>query len=137
MTDKKRGFAAMDPEKQRQIASKGGKAVHEKGTGHEFTADEARVAGKAGGIATSKNREHMRTIGRKGGEAISSDRAYMAQLGRKGGAKVGANREHMAEIGRRGWQGLGEARSAFAQRSFLQLFFENAQGDEEPAGGLQ
>jgi len=44
-----RGFAGMDPEKQREIASEGGKASHEKGTGHEFTSDEAREAGKKGG----------------------------------------------------------------------------------------
>jgi hypothetical protein len=41
-----RGFAAMDEEKQRQIASKGGKASHEKGTGHEFTSEEAREAAR-------------------------------------------------------------------------------------------
>ncbi len=39
-----RGFASMDEEKQREIASKGGKAAHEKGTAHEFTSDEAREA---------------------------------------------------------------------------------------------
>lgn len=48
---KKRGFAAMDPNKVREIASKGGKAAHAAGTAHQFTADEARVAGKKGGIA--------------------------------------------------------------------------------------
>jgi general stress protein YciG len=40
-----RGFASMDPERQREIASEGGKAAHEKGTAHEFTSDEARKAG--------------------------------------------------------------------------------------------
>jgi general stress protein YciG len=40
-----RGFASMDPERQRAIASKGGKAAHEKGTAHEFTSEEARRAG--------------------------------------------------------------------------------------------
>ena len=44
-----RGFGSMDPEKQREIASKGGKASHEKGTAHEFTSEEAREAGKKGG----------------------------------------------------------------------------------------
>ena len=44
-----RGFASMDEEKQKEIASKGGKASHEKGTGHEFTPEEAREAGKKGG----------------------------------------------------------------------------------------
>ena len=41
-----RGFASMDPERQRQIASEGGKAAHEKGTAHEFTSEEAREAGR-------------------------------------------------------------------------------------------
>ena len=102
-----RGFAAMDEAKQRQIASKGGKAAHEKGTAHEFTPDEARMAGKKGGEAVSRNRQHMAEIGRKGGERVSQDREHMAQIGRKGGEAVSGDREHMAEIGRKG----GEARS--------------------------
>ncbi len=65
----KRGFAAMDATKQREIASKGGKAAHEKGTAHEFTPEEAREAGRKGGEAVSQNREHMAAIGRKGGES--------------------------------------------------------------------
>ena len=44
-----RGFAGMDPEEQRRIASEGGKASHEKGTGHEWDSKEAREAGKKGG----------------------------------------------------------------------------------------
>jgi uncharacterized protein len=44
-----KGFASMDPEKQRKIASKGGKAAHRKGTAHEFTSEEAREAGRKGG----------------------------------------------------------------------------------------
>jgi general stress protein YciG len=64
-----RGFASMDPEKQKEIASKGGKAAHERGTAHEFTSEEAREAGRKGGEAVSKNRQHMSEIGRKGGEA--------------------------------------------------------------------
>jgi len=64
-----RGFAAMDDEKQREIASKGGKAAHEKGTAHEFDSEEAREAGRKGGEAVSKDREHMSDIGRKGGHS--------------------------------------------------------------------
>ena len=45
----RRGFASMSAEKQREIASKGGRAAHEKGTAHEWTADEARAAGRKGG----------------------------------------------------------------------------------------
>jgi len=58
----------MDPEKQRAIASKGGKAAHAKGTAHEFTPEEAREAGRKGGMVVSQNREHMAAIGREGGK---------------------------------------------------------------------
>src|SRR5947207_563571 len=81
----KRGFASMDDKKQREIASKGGKASHEKGTAHEFDSEEARAAGRKGGEAVSRNREHMAEIGRKGGEAVSRDREHMAEIGREGG----------------------------------------------------
>jgi hypothetical protein len=64
-----RGFAAMSPEKQREIARKGGKAAHERGTAHEFTPEEARVAGRKGGEIVSRNREHMAAIGREGGKS--------------------------------------------------------------------
>lgn len=82
----KRGFAAMSPEKQKSIASQGGKAAHAAGTAHEFTSEEAREAGKKGGESVSKDREHMAEIGRKGGQAVSQDRSHMANIGRKGGA---------------------------------------------------
>jgi len=65
----KRGFASMDPSKQREIASKGGRAAHAKGTAHEFTSDEARVAGRKGGEAVSRDRAHMSAIGREGGHS--------------------------------------------------------------------
>ncbi len=45
----RRGFASMSREKQRAIASKGGKAAHAKGTAHRFTTEEAREAGRKGG----------------------------------------------------------------------------------------
>ncbi|HEY3876552.1 MAG TPA: KGG domain-containing protein [Candidatus Kapabacteria bacterium] len=45
----KRGFASMDGEKQRTIASKGGRAAHAKGTAHEWSSEEARAAGRKGG----------------------------------------------------------------------------------------
>lgn len=70
-----RGFASMDRGKQREIASKGGKAAHAKGTAHEFDSDEARNAGRKGGQAVSRNREHMAMIGRRGGEARGHSRA--------------------------------------------------------------
>lgn len=68
----KRGFAAMNEEQQRQIASKGGQAAHQKGTAHEFDSEEARRAGQKGGETVSRDREHMAEIGRKGGESRQS-----------------------------------------------------------------
>ncbi len=50
-----RGFASMDPQRQREIASQGGRAAHEKGTAHEFSSEEAREAGRKGGQARSQN----------------------------------------------------------------------------------
>jgi len=50
-----RGFAAMDPERQRAIASEGGKAAHQSGNAHEFTSEEAREAGRKGGQASGGN----------------------------------------------------------------------------------
>ncbi len=52
----KRGFASMDPEKQREIASKGGHAAQEKGTAHHFSSEEARAAGHKGGTASQAKR---------------------------------------------------------------------------------
>jgi general stress protein YciG len=97
-----RGFAAMDPEKRRSIASKGGKAAHQKGTSHEFTNEEARQAGRKGGLRVSTDRRHMSEIGQRGGANVSQDRAWMTRIGRLGGEVVSANREHMREIGRKG-----------------------------------
>lgn len=73
-TKRLRGFAAMDAEKQRQIASKGGKVAHQRGNAHEFTPEEAREAGRKGGVAVSRDRKHMAEIGRLGGEARSQSR---------------------------------------------------------------
>ncbi|CAN5908704.1 hypothetical protein BH11GEM1_BH11GEM1_34770 [soil metagenome] len=84
-----RGFASMDRAKQREIASKGGRAAHEKGTAHEFDAGEARAAGRKGGVTVSKNREHMAAIGRRGGEARGANRA--ARLQSQGTGVASAN----------------------------------------------
>jgi general stress protein YciG len=62
-----RGFASMDRAKQREIASKGGKAAHAKGTAHEWTSEEAREAGRKGGMASHRRRKQM-TDGEGGGE---------------------------------------------------------------------
>jgi general stress protein YciG len=57
MAKEDRGFASMDRTKQREIASKGGKAAHLKGTAHEWSSDEAREAGRKGGMASHRRRE--------------------------------------------------------------------------------
>jgi len=55
-TKRPRGFAAMDRKQVSEIARKGGKAAHSAGTAHEFTSEEARVAGRKGGRATHAKR---------------------------------------------------------------------------------
>jgi general stress protein YciG len=64
-----RGFAAMTPERRREVARRGGRAAHEQATAHEFSPAEAREAG------------------RRGGEAVAKDRAYMSKIGREGARK--------------------------------------------------
>ena len=77
-TKSNRGFASMDASKQREIASKGGKAAHAQRRAHEFTPDEARMAGHKGGEAVSRDRAHMAAIGRAGGQARGRNRAIQA-----------------------------------------------------------
>jgi general stress protein YciG len=58
----------MDRSKQREIASKGGKAAHQKGTAHEWTSEEAREAGRKGGLAShAKRRQRMSQTPDEGG----------------------------------------------------------------------
>ena len=78
-----RGFASMDPERQRQIAREGGKAAHEKGTAHEFDSNEAREAGRKGGEAVSRNRTHGRN--RKKGRTFFG---HQSQTSGERGAKL-------------------------------------------------
>lgn len=64
----KRGFASMDPKKHQEIAAMGGVAAHRAGKAHEFTSEEAKIAGRKGGAVVSADRAHMAAIGRKGGQ---------------------------------------------------------------------
>ena len=106
----KRGFASMDANRQREIASKGGRAAHAKGTAHEWTSDEARVAGRKGGEVVSRDRAHMAAIGREGGESrgARNRRRQNASRGLEGTAGVGASgaaysdRESPVEVSREG-----------------------------------
>jgi general stress protein YciG len=78
-----RGFASMDPQRQREIASEGGRAAHEKGTAHEFTSEEAREAGRKGGMARSANRRNA--IGQGGNSGSSSHASGSNSGGSHGG----------------------------------------------------
>lgn len=98
-----RGFASMDPQRQREIASQGGKAAHESGHAHEFTSEEAREAGSKGGKAAHERGtaheftpEEAREAGRKGGKAAhAKGTAHQftpeeaREAGRKGGEAQG------------------------------------------------
>ena len=78
MAKEDRGFASMDRTKQRDIASKGGKAAHQKGTAHEWTSEEARDAGRKGGIASHQRRREQgggNAAGTEQGRGLSPDDA--------------------------------------------------------------
>ncbi|MBP6609248.1 MAG: hypothetical protein KA258_06710 [Deltaproteobacteria bacterium] len=66
---RKRGFAAMSPERRKQVTSKGGKEAHAAGLANKFTKETAREAGKLGGAKTGADRARMAAIGRLGGLA--------------------------------------------------------------------
>ena len=93
-----RGFASMSPEKQREIARKGGRAAHERGTAHEFTSDEARAAGRKGGERVSTDRSHMSKIGRLGGRSSASRRATKDSPESRGERPSAATAPAMSEM---------------------------------------
>ena len=76
-----RGFASMDRSKQREIASKGGKAAHQKGTAHEWTSEEAREAGRKGGMASHRRKQEQQ------GGGSSSENDGGASGGQGGGGE--------------------------------------------------
>ena len=75
MAKEDRGFASMDRAKQREIASKGGKAAHQKGTAHEWTSEEAREAGRKGGMASHQRRRQQQGGEQGGGGMTEADLA--------------------------------------------------------------
>jgi len=86
----KRGFASMDAAKQREIASKGGRAAHAQGSAHEFTPEEASRAGRRAhesGNAHEFNSEEARAAGRKGGQSSRRNRAEQQQATSSGGTE--------------------------------------------------
>jgi len=115
----KRGFASMDASKQREIASKGGRAAHAKGTAHEFTSDEARVAGRKGGEAVSRDRAHMSAIGREGGHSRGRTRQQPQQPDQGfGGSSTDMERgSYIGHASDRDSAGLGSNLGRTEQRS--------------------
>ena len=84
-----RGFASMDPQKQREIASEGGKAAHASGNAHEFTSEEARKAGSM----SHKNDDNRQSASSGSGSKQSGSG------GSSGGTRGGTPEQH-AEAGR-------------------------------------
>jgi general stress protein YciG len=96
----------MDPARQREIASKGGRAAHAKGTAHEWSADEARRAGRKGGEVVSRDRAHMEAIGRAGGEARGRARQMAALQSGTGAAARFQDREAAVSVSREGYSSI-------------------------------
>ena len=80
MAKEDRGFASMDRNKQREIASKGGKAAHQKGTAHEWTSEEAREAGRKGGMASHRRKQEQQQPG-VAGEPVEREETSGADNG--------------------------------------------------------
>lgn len=99
-----RGFASMDPQRQREIARMGGKAAHERGLAHQFTPEEARIAGRKGGEAShgghragaraaSTGSDKGRTSTPEARPAENkSDVSDMSDMGSRGGSPAHADR---------------------------------------------
>ena len=85
MAKEDRGFASMDRAKQREIASKGGKAAHQKGTAHEWTSEEAREAGRKGGMASHRRRKESTEQPETSGATGMSGSEEMNNSERSGG----------------------------------------------------
>ena len=83
----RRGFASMSPEKQREIASKGGRAAHQKGTAHEWTSEEARSAGRKGGQISRGGRGRL--VDGPGAEVSDAPLQSRVQCARESGAVRG------------------------------------------------
>ena len=130
-----RGFASMDQSKQKEIASKGGRAAHAKGTAHEFDSSEARAAGRKGGMAVSRNREHMAAIGRRGGEARGQRARQIAQAGANLRSGTDAARQNtQAPPAAAGTRGTGAEREVgISGTSFGAT--QNSRGAENALGG--
>lgn len=121
----------MDAARQREIASKGGRAAHAKGTAHEWTSDEARVAGRKGGEVVSRDRAHMAAIGREGGESRGAKNRRRQGRG-EGEASGGAysDRESPVEVSREGMSQDGA--SSRGQREEMDEGVESVRDEDVP-----
>ena len=104
MAKEDRGFASMDRAKQREIASKGGKAAHQKGTAHEWTSEEARDAGRKGGIASHQRRREQ--MGGSNSEtddtqAVGSDESMRNSSSAESSSSMDSSRDDYSQ--RDGW----------------------------------
>ena len=96
MAKEDRGFASMDRSKQKEIASKGGKAAHQKGTAHEWTSEEAREAGRKGGMASHRRKQEG---GADAAESTASSGGQEPQSGYRKESFEGIEREQMSGRG--------------------------------------
>lgn len=85
-----RGFAGMDPRRQREIASEGGRAAHQQGRAHEFTSEEAREAGRKGGMASGGSR---RRAAANRAAARAGNQAPQSQIHQAGGSHEDESRD--------------------------------------------
>ncbi len=90
------GFAALSPERRRELASRGGRAAHARGTAYKWSLEEAREAGKKGGEAVSQDVAHMSAIGRIGAEAVAKKRRKARDQERA--ARLHLERERSVEV---------------------------------------
>jgi general stress protein YciG len=132
-----RGFASMDQGKQKEIASKGGRAAHAKGTAHEFDSSEARAAGRKGGMAVSRNREHMAAIGRRGGEARGQRARLAAQAQSASQRATEGARQNTPAGGVGSTRGVGGDREVGISGSSMGATgaAQNSRGTENALGG--
>jgi len=129
-----RGFASMDELKQKEIASKGGRAAHAKGTAHEFDSSEARAAGRKGGMAVSRNREHMAAIGRRGGEARGQRARQASESGAVLRPSVDAARQNTTGISNANTRGIGGEREVGISGTSIGAT-QNSRNGENALGG--
>lgn len=115
MAKEDRGFASMDRAKQREIASKGGKAAHQKGTAHEWTSEEARDAGRKGGIASHQRRREQMGGGTSSENTASNETEDVKNSSSESMRGFGSSRSMRSDSTSRS-SSMDEARDDYSQR---------------------